>query len=228
VSSLLSFCGGARQRDPGAIDASCAGIWRGDRRGAADGRVCHGGPRLGRQRLRFREPSGRAGQARSVDSPRLELTFATLTGLERYREYAGRSPSCQGVLLERYNWLSAQRRIRVSVRAGGARPSGSPNPNDRPSRRTVHRCRAPSAGSPVRRSVTRSLGAVQAVGSVVTRFVTTTVRHRRCARPRSSASTGAPPKTWPERCSRCGALARRQGNRRANVAFDAGPAVDYG
>src|SRR5215218_2775890 len=133
---------------PGAIDASCAGIWRGDRRGAADGRVCHGGPRLGRQRLRFREPSGRAGQARSVDSPRLELTFATLTGLERYREYAGRSPSCQGVLLERYNWLSAQRRIRVSVRAGGARPSGSPNPNDRPSRRTVHRCRARQLARP--------------------------------------------------------------------------------
>jgi hypothetical protein len=169
--------------------------------------------------------SSRSGSLRRFTQARTDLRYPR--HLERYREYAGRSPSCQGVILERYNWLSAQRWIRVSVRAGGARPSGSPNPNDRPSRRTVHRCRAPSAGSPVRRSVTRSLGAVQAVGSVVTRFVTTTFRRRRCARPRSSASAGAPPKTWPERCSRRGALARRQGNRRANVAFDAGPAVDY-
>ena len=78
------------------------------RRGAANGR---GLPRRSAARARpeaaapapsLLEPSGRPGQARSVDPPTLKLTFAAPVDLERYRKYAGWSSGRQGLVLERY------------------------------------------------------------------------------------------------------------------------------
>src|SRR4051794_23583570 len=91
---------------PGAIGRLLCRDLPGDRRGAADGR---GLPR--RSAARAPAPSlpraigsSRSGSLRRFTQARPDLRCP---GLERYRQYADRSPSCQGVVLERYRFVPA-------------------------------------------------------------------------------------------------------------------------
>src|SRR4051812_35074672 len=92
-----------KARTPGAIGASCAGIWRGTVAVLRTLAVCLGGPRLGlgpkpsRQRAYAAEAIGstRSGPLR-FDPRRLELARGRFPNLERYRKYAAWSAACQG------------------------------------------------------------------------------------------------------------------------------------
>jgi hypothetical protein len=108
-----------------------------DRRGAANGR---GLPRRSAAPTRLEaaaptssllEPSGRPGQARSVD-PGSSRSSLLSVDLERYRKYGGWSLGRQGLVLERYRWLSANDgSARASARVGPGRPVPPTQTTDR-------------------------------------------------------------------------------------------------
>jgi hypothetical protein len=132
VSSLLSFCSGARQRHWGPLTPPV------QVRGGGPSRRCErsrsattirGSDSTGSpcgKRLALLKPPGRSGQARSVQSTQARADSRCPASLERYRKYAGWSASCQGPLIERSRSVSRPGLGSTSLLAGALSAYGAP------------------------------------------------------------------------------------------------------